>query len=353
MYHSPTNLCNLINNTTAAIAIVSHDSVVIYQNESYRKLTETADDTDFWASPFFKAFDEEYLEEMKTYVLNGRPWQFQCSYKEEKYDGYILPDTNEQKSLIFIKQINKQWERIILYKCRQDKFQALTIMAKRLSHDFNNLISVVLGGMDMISGELKEDSPMKKLASEIKKSAQNHAKRVKKLMTFIPNQAKRPPIDITETVRAFVHDTAKNAPGKVRFISSVPSRPLYSEITHNELKIILNNMMINAIENTPEIGGRIGISLAKATPYELPPYCPRGAFNLIKIKDEGVGIKPEYINKIFDPYFTAAKKPGKNTGLGLSQVYGIVTSVNGYIFAEPKTKGVVFSVLLPESKNIK
>jgi signal transduction histidine kinase len=119
---------------------------------------------------------------------------------------------------------------------------------------------------------------------------------------------------------------------------------------------VLANLAVNAKDSMPEGGElRFGISRMSLAPGEKPPLpeMPPGGWVVLSVADTGTGIAPEVLTHVFEPFFTT-KGVGKGSGLGLSQVYGIVKQHGGYIDVKTSEgKGSVFLIYLPEEKEPK
>ncbi|GAB4028968.1 MAG: hypothetical protein Fur0012_02500 [Elusimicrobiota bacterium] len=231
------------------------------------------------------------------------------------------------------------------------KMESLATMTGELAHNFNNLLTVIIGSMELISDDLKKDSPTHKLAGELLKSAREQTKIIRQLMVFSRKQsAEKKQTDINDMLKDLLPLIQSQVGARIKVLLE-PSKDLrHCEIDDSLIKQAVLNLTSNArdaIENT----GIITISTYNYSAYseEKEPY-HSGDYSVIEVKDSGCGIPESAIEHIFEPFYTT-KPRGKGTGLGLSSVYGIIKNHGGYIYASNLSpKGASFRIYLPSLK---
>lgn len=230
------------------------------------------------------------------------------------------------------------------------KMESLATMTGELAHNFNNLLTVIIGSMELISEDLKDNSPTKKLAAELLRSAKEQSKTIKQLMVFARKQtvsAERKICDLNETVKELLPLIESQVGAKIKVLFEPQEKSLFSEIDDSQIKQALLNLTSNAkdaIEGNGEIKIKtffIKNSTEEQEPYHIGEYC------VIEVQDNGTGIPEKDLDHIFEPFYTTKPK-GKGTGLGLSSVYGILKNHGGYVYASNiKPKGASFKIYLP------
>jgi two-component system cell cycle sensor histidine kinase/response regulator CckA len=186
---------------------------------------------------------------------------------------------------------------------------------------------------------------------QIKQSANRAASLVRQLLAFSRRQTLRPELldlrevldDLTIMLRRMIGEKVTLEIKQFRDLW-----PVKADLSQFEQVIV--NLAVNARDAMPD-GGRLevrtsNVGAADCTRY---PYkeMPAAEYVLVEVKDTGVGIPPELIEKIFEPFFST-KEVGKGTGLGLSTVYGIVKQTGGFIYVESEVgKGTTFRIFLP------
>ena len=229
---------------------------------------------------------------------------------------------------------------------RNQKLESLGIFAGGIAHDFNNILTVILGNIDLVKSGLDPSSENHEILSDSITASLQAKALTNQLLTFakggVPIKKTLPFEKILEEAANFVlHGTGTRC--DLRWQDD-----LYPvDIDEGQMSQVIHNLIINASQAMPD-GGTIkvrayNIVLAKANAVSLPP----GNYLQISISDSGQGIKPEHLNKIFDPYFTT--KP-RGSGLGLATAYTIVKKHGGCLTVESQWQvGTTIHLFLPAS----
>ena len=231
------------------------------------------------------------------------------------------------------------------------KMQAVGQLAGGVAHDFNNILTAIIGYCDlMLLRHTPGDSDFDDI-NQIRQNANRAANLVRQLLAFSRQQTLRPQIlqvsdvvgELSHLLKRLLGETVSLSVKHGRNIGAVRADP-------GQLEQVIVNLAVNARDAMPD-GGELTISTyavpaadVKGLGYEMMPVADYVA---ITVKDTGTGIPPEIMGKIFEPFFTT-KEFGKGTGLGLSTVYGIVKQTGGFIFADSKPgQGTAFTIYLP------
>jgi len=224
------------------------------------------------------------------------------------------------------------------------KMESLGVLAGGIAHDFNNLLAGISNNISLAKMHSKgNDAVIEKLSG-----AEEVALRAKNLtaqfLAFSKGSALRRKItDISNLLKNCAEFTASGSIVKCEF--DIASDLLRADIDGDQMNQVFTNLIINSIQAMPE-GGKIMIKAVNVNSEDTGIYnIAAGKFVKISFKDNGPGIPPENISKIFDPYFTT-KATG--SGLGLTSVFLIIRNHEGHISVESQPcAGTVFHVYLP------
>lgn len=234
---------------------------------------------------------------------------------------------------------------------QSQKMQAIGQLAGGVAHDFNNLLTAISGHCDLLLlRHEKHDSDYADLV-QVRQNANRAASLVRQLLAFSRKQTMKPEvIDLRETLGDLMHLLNRLVGEKVSLVRAYDAVPDPIRADKRQLEQVMMNLIVNARDAMPE-GGRIWVETESVTLAEDlhrdRAVVPRGRYVLIRVRDEGIGIPPERVAKIFEPFYTT-KRPGEGTGLGLSTAYGIVKQTGGFIFVDSIVgTGTTFSIYFP------
>ncbi len=235
------------------------------------------------------------------------------------------------------------------------KMESIGQLAGGVAHDFNNMLSVILGYAQLCQTEAEENSPLWLYLQEIVKAGERSRDMVRKLLAFSRKEIISP-----RAVELNVHcveteKTLSRLIGEEIKLNFIPAEPLWTvKIDPSQVDQILMNLAVNARDAMPD-GGRLTISTENATVDEA--FCDyrldarAGEYACLTVADTGFGMDKELTKRIFEPFFTT-KDVGKGTGLGLATVYGIVTQNGGFIDVDSEPgEGTSFRIYLPRMKD--
>lgn len=223
------------------------------------------------------------------------------------------------------------------------KLESIGTLAGGIAHDFNNILTGILGNISLARYTSHEEETAKMLM-DAEQAAMRAKELTQQLLTFAKGGE---PIKKTSFVRGLIKTSSGFALrcSNVKCEYSIPEELWPVEIDENQVGQVINNMIVNAVQAMPK-GGIIRISAENfvvTAKHALP--LQDGDYIRITIKDEGVGIPPNYMQKIFDPYFTTKQK---GSGLGLTICYSIIKKHGGHISVDSDIgRGATFSIYLP------
>lgn len=236
------------------------------------------------------------------------------------------------------------------------KMQAVGQLAGGVAHDFNNILTAVIGHCDlMLMRHAPGDSDYDDI-QQILINSNRAAALTRQLLAFSRQQTLRPQIlqlpdvisEVSNLLKRLLGETVELVVNHGRNLGPVRADP-------GQLEQVVVNLAVNArdamLTRNPNGGGTLTIETFGVPAHEVramdEDVLPVGDYTALRISDTGTGISAEVLAHIWEPFFTT-KEVGKGTGLGLSTVYGIIKQSGGFIFAEsPKGKGAVFTIYLP------
>ncbi|MBW2525395.1 MAG: response regulator [Deltaproteobacteria bacterium] len=246
----------------------------------------------------------------------------------------------------------KRLERQFLQAQRMD---AMGRLAAGVAHDFNNMMTAVLGYAELLEMELTDDDVRADLR-EIQRAAEKSSALAQQLLAFSSSQPSKPAI---VSLNELVLDMQKLLRRVLRAdieLSLDLSDDLHDiEADPNHLEQVLMNLVVNARDAMPR-GGRLVVRtenvvgpLQSAAPGRATPAANQRAGALLTVADSGSGMNERTRSRVFEPFFTT-KAPGAGTGLGLATVYGVVTQNQGQVEVESELgKGSQFKVYFPRA----
>jgi PAS domain S-box-containing protein len=242
-------------------------------------------------------------------------------------------------------------ERQLAHAMKMEAFGRLT---GGISHDFNNLLTVVLGNLQLIREEIgtnRED--ITALVDDAVSASQDGVELVERMSSFSRKQVQEPQdVDINKAIDNLTRLAKRVLSENIELKLSLSRKPLWTVSDPSQLESALLNLVINASDAMPE-GGSIIIKTTRKNIEEnsasrIKEIKP-GQYVLISISDTGEGMAPETLLNACEPFFTT-KQAGKGTGLGLSTVYSFAKESGGHLKVESELgKGTCIMLFLRES----
>jgi len=253
-------------------------------------------------------------------------------------------------SVLVLRNVKEEVELLAMFQHAQ-KMEAVGQLAGGIAHDYNNMLTIILGYCEMLFQSLDKDSPIRKQVDNIHKAGSRAAQLTRKLLTFSRKQITDVeafnPNDVLDNVRPLIRGVISEDIDIEIISAEDVQRILFDP---SQLEQILINMVINARDAMPE-GGRLTIKTANVDLDEAyakaHPDVKAGAFVMLAVSDSGIGMSAETRSRVFEPFFTTKEK-GKGTGLGLPMVYGLVKQAGGHIWVYSELGlGTTFKIYFP------
>jgi two-component system cell cycle sensor histidine kinase/response regulator CckA len=234
---------------------------------------------------------------------------------------------------------------------QSQKMQAVGQLAGGVAHDFNNVLTAIIGFSDLLLANHRPSDPSFQDIMNIKQNANRAAGLVRQLLAFSRRQTLRPQVLALGEVLSDLSILLTRLLGENVKLQMVHGRDLWPiKADLNQFETVIINLAVNGRDAMPG-GGTMTIRTRNLTAAEVGTYgyqpLPATDYVLIEVEDTGTGMTPEVQAKIFEPFFST-KEVGKGTGLGLSTVYGIVKQTGAHIFFTSAVgKGTTFRIFVP------
>jgi PAS domain S-box-containing protein len=255
------------------------------------------------------------------------------------------PDKNVIGGIAIIEDLSER-RRLEEDRLRVQKLESLGLLAGGLAHDFNNILTAVLGNISIVRSALPTGSDLHETLQDAERAALRARDLTQQLLTFAKGGAPVKKLhDIVALVREAAGFTVRGSMS--RCVYEFDPNTWGAEVDGGQITQVVQNLVINADQAMPD-GGVITLRTANRIIVDGEfPDLPPGRYVEIQVSDTGIGIPQHIRNRIFDPYFTTKKK---GSGLGLTMCASIVRKHGGYIGVESTPgRGSVFTVLLPAS----
>lgn len=246
-----------------------------------------------------------------------------------------------------IKRVKERvnYEAMLRQMAITQKVELLGVLAAGAVHDLKNLLSAIIGYSQIAAAEKSENDSRSTYIDKIKRTASTAVQMVRQILNFTRSKPETTTeSDLTGLVREILDILEVLRPPNVDIQWTPPVKKIFFPIHPERFQQLIMNLCLNAIQAMPK-GGKLDIRLTEKSTREETSQL------LLEIADTGTGMRPETLQKIFDPLFTT-KDQGKGTGLGLFVVRQIVEDYNGKIAVDSKPgEGTTFSIVLPFGSN--
>jgi PAS domain S-box-containing protein len=229
---------------------------------------------------------------------------------------------------------------------KAQKLESLGVLAGGIAHDFNNFLTAIIGNLSLAKMDSKPGDQVVAWLNEMEKASLQAKNLTQQLLTFSKGgEPVKKLVALTELVKNSATFSLRGSNVRCEFSISEDLLPV--EVDEGQIGQVINNLVLNADHAMPE-GGIIeicaeNIILSADNEFSLP----LGPYLRTSFRDHGVGIHPDHLPKVFDPYFTTKHK---GSGLGLTVAYSIIDKHNGRMTVESvHGHGTTFTIYLPAS----
>lgn len=336
--------------------MMREDGHVIDYNPSFVRMVGDVNVGPDFFEMIHPAIRSEIMTKFRRASEKGSPpAPFEIRFKEDTIQTtiYISPLRQENGSAVLMLQFldiseQKRLERQFI---QSQKMQAVGQLAGGIAHDFNNLLTAMIGYCDLLLQRYLPNDPAYTDVMQIKQNANRAANLVRQLLAFSRQQTLQPKVvQITDSL-ADLSTLLRRLIGAGIELKMTHGRDLWTvKVDVSQLEQVIINLVVNARDAITQ-GGTLTIQTSNYQCLKQQrmghDIITKGDYVMIEVIDTGCGIPLEYLERIFEPFFST-KEVGEGTGLGLSTVYGIVKQTGGFVLVESVVnEGTTFKILLP------
>jgi len=233
----------------------------------------------------------------------------------------------------------------------QDRLAAVGQLAAGIAHDFNNILTGMIGFAQLLHTRTDLPQSARADARRIMDGGHRAAYLIRQILDFSRKSLMLPqPLDLAVFLQEVVRFLQRTIPENIQIALEMGPDEYWVHADPGQIQQALTNLAVNARDAMPG-GGELWFRLSRLTlrPEDQRPFpgMEPGEWIALSVSDTGVGIPPEALSHLYEPFFTT-KGPGAGVGLGLAQAYGIVRQHEGFIDAESEVgKGTTFTIYLP------
>lgn len=349
---SDVHLQQVVDLAPTAIIIYS-EGVIVFGNSAAAKMLGFSHRTELIEKPIIDYVHPDYRQNYCNISV-----QANCNeFKEERYiciDGKIkdvetalIPFNYKGKAAVHavIRDITER-KRMAEELKKISKLEGISLFAGRISHDFNNILAVILGNTSLSKLHISKGNKIHKRLEDIERAVSRAKDLTNRLQPFAKGGE---PVKKVTCMAELINKVVTSAliGSKVKCSYTFSENLFVTRIDEGQMSQAINHLIENSLQAMSE-EGRIFLSVENIEVDRdslTPSPLPQGKYLKISIKDEGMGIPEEDINKIFDPFFTTKHN---GNGLGLSICYSILKRHDGFISLESKPGvGTTFFMFIP------
>ena len=354
---------SVFDDMSISVTLVNQHSEIIRQNSSFSKKfasEKKSENQNHMLTNLLVDKDREKLRIALTEVLTKKVAQSIDVEFGKQLDGQsatlfisnlVQSSDSEQNLLIFIFETT-QFRTLEVQFAQSQKMQAIGQLAGGVAHDFNNVLTAIIGAVDLLLANHRNTDPSFQDIMSIKNNANRASALIRQLLAFSRRQMLVPKeINLNDHLSDLVH-LLQSLLGEKISVQITSGKELWSVMADaTQFDQVLINLAINARDAMPN-GGKLTIRAENVPTKALSKFAEstnldRSDYVLLEVTDTGTGMSKELTEKIFEPFFST-KDVGEGTGLGLSTVYGIIEQSGGYIFPESQEgQGTRFRIFLP------
>ena len=342
-----------------------------YMNDNFPRFYRTTRDALSTPDAFWEAVyeDPEFREQIRERVLTDcagndpekMHWEDIPITRSGAETCYVsarntpILDKNVMISLVWDvtdqKKAEKERYRLQDQLAQAQKMESIGRLAGGVAHDFNNIISIILGYAQLALTKIDPGDRLYKNMKEIETASLRSAELTRQLLAFARKQPVAPQVlDLDKTLEAMGGMLNRLIGEDVGLVWQLHGRLWPVKMDPSQIDQIMVNLCVNARDAIAGVG-RITISTANISldryTWMGDEQCPPGDYVMITVSDTGCGMDKDTLANIFDPFFTT-KGLGRGTGLGLAMVFGIIKQNQGFITVSSKPgQGATFKIHLP------
>ena len=362
---SLTRLGMAVEQAVEAIVITDTEGRIEYVNPAFERITgyprEEANGRNIRILKCGK-HDESFYRSMWETISRGEVWKGRLTNRRKDGTLYeeettISPVRDASGRIVNYVSGKRDITRELMLQNHvqvSQRMESVGTLAGGVAHDFNNILTVILGCAEMLAERFPATDPSYPSIEEIRQSANRAAGLTRQLLAFSRKQILQPKVIDINSIVSEMDKMLRRLIGEDIHIVTLLEDGLWKVKTDpGQIEQVMMNLAVNARDAMPG-GGKLTIEtsnvvLSEEYSQRRHPVIP-GPYVMLAVSDTGEGMDEDTASKIFEPFFTT-KEAGKGTGLGLSTVYGIVRQSGGLIWVYSELgKGSTFKVYLPRTE---
>ncbi len=358
-------LLSAIEQSGEAVLITDSEGTIQYVNPAFERTTGYEADEAVGQNPSFLKSgkqNEAFYREMWETISSGRTWQGRIINRKKDGSHYtesatlspVLNPAGKIINYVSIKRDITEHLRLEAQLQQSQRMETIGRLAGGVAHDFNNILSIILGYAQMALDEVSPGHRLHDPIAEILEAGRRASDLTRQLLAFSRQQTLQPEVlDINAVVKNVERMLRRLIGEDIELVTDLADDPGYVKADASQIEQIIINLAVNARDAMPE-GGRLAVATARADldVRDGPGQetYRSGSDVMISVSDTGGGMDEETRSKIFEPFFTTKEK-SKGTGLGLSTVYGIVKQSDGHVSCSSEPgQGTTFNIYLPRTE---
>lgn len=322
--------------------IVGHLDLELYPEETARRFV--ADDQRVLATGEAEAF-----EGVATTALGTQAYLVTKGVYRDR-DGKILGTYGISHDITELKHAQDTLEQTRAALFRAQKLEAVGQLTGGISHDFNNILAVILGNLDLLKGHLPDNAAAVEIYNEALHAAEHGQQLIGDLLTLAGRRQLKPEaVDVNALVDRMSRLLARTLGSTIRVATVTSPDAGVALVDPAALEAAVLNVALNARDAMPD-GGTLTIRTSRAVITDAAPVgadLASGSYAVLSLEDTGAGMTADVLTRLFEPFFTTK---AKGTGLGLSIVYGFARQSRGAVIAESSPGvGATIRLFLPQA----
>jgi len=358
----------LVEQSPLGVSLIEKDGRYVYVNPRFVNMfgysTEDIPTGPEWFTKAFPDINERrkaiqiWIEDQKeASVGQARPRVFKVTCKDgSKKRIHFRPVTLETRDQFVLYEDITERANLEFQLQQAQKMESVGRLAGGVAHDFNNMLSVILGQTELLLMDMKPGDPHHTALEEIQKAAKRSADLTRQLLAFARRQTIAPKVlDLNETIEGMLKMLRRLIGEDIDLVWKPDAGLWPVNMDPAQIDQILANLCVNARDAISDVGNVI-IETENVVLDEdycaIHEGCLPGEYVLLAVSDDGCGMDGATQSQIFEPFFTT-KEVGEGTGLGLATVYGIVKQNDGFINLYSEVgKGTTFRIYIPRHEGM-